>query len=81
MNGAARLLAEAGVSFGVVKVKMAASKVFKLVLGEAQFSRDIVHLIGRALSWAGVKGMALWLSSWAGGPVYKLQVFLVCVGG
>ena len=50
MNGAARLLAEAGVSFGVVKVKMAASKVFKLVLGEAQFSRDIVHLIGRALS-------------------------------
>ena len=41
MNGAARLLAEAEVDFGMVEVEVMSSEEFKLVLGEAQFPGNI----------------------------------------
>ena len=41
MNGAARLLAKAGVSFGVVKVETSEAKELELIEGKAQFPRDI----------------------------------------
>ena len=41
VDGAAGLLTEAGVGFGVVKVEAMKLKVFKLVFGEAQFPGDV----------------------------------------
>ena len=49
MDGAARLLAEAGVSFGVVKVKVVELKVFELVFGEAQFPGNICPPDGKGV--------------------------------
>ena len=40
-EGAARLLAKAGVSFGMVEVKVVELKVFELVKGETQFPRNV----------------------------------------
>ena len=33
--------------------------------------------MAKVLSWAGIKGMLLWLSSWDGGSVYKCPGFLM----
>ena len=63
VDGAAGLLAEAGVGFGMVKVKVDASKVCELVFSEAQFPGDVAPAMGRALSCSWMKGMASWLSS------------------
>ena len=41
VDGALRLLAKAGVSFGVVKGEVAELEVFELVDGESQDPRDI----------------------------------------
>ena len=41
VDGAAGLLAEAGVGFSVVEVKVVALKVIKLVLSEAQLPGDV----------------------------------------
>ena len=41
VDGAAGLLTEAGVGFGVVKVEAMKPKVFKLVFGKAQFPGDV----------------------------------------
>ena len=41
MNGAARLLTEAGVSLGMVEVEVVEPKVFELVLGETQFPGNV----------------------------------------
>ena len=49
VDGAARLLAEAGVSFGVVKVEVTESKIFELVFGEAQFPGNICPPDGKGI--------------------------------
>ena len=41
VDGAAQFLAEAGVGFGMVKVKITETKEFELVEGETQFPRDV----------------------------------------
>ena len=41
MNGAAGLLAKAGVGFGMVEVKVVEAEVFELVLGEIQFPGNV----------------------------------------
>ena len=41
VDGAAQFLAEAGVGFGMVKVKITEMKEFELVEGETQFPRDV----------------------------------------
>ena len=41
VDGAAGLLAEARVGFGVVKVKLMEAEVLELVYSEAQFPRDV----------------------------------------
>ena len=41
VDGATRFLAEAGVGFGMVKVKVVKSKVLELVFGEAQFPGNV----------------------------------------
>ena len=41
VDGAARFLVEASMSFGMVKVKVMEMKEFELVKGETQFPRDI----------------------------------------
>ena len=41
MDGAAGLLAKGGMGFGVVEVEVMEAKVFELVLGEAQFPRNV----------------------------------------
>ena len=41
MDGAAGLLAKAGVGFGVVKVKFAESEVFELIYSESQFPGNV----------------------------------------
>ena len=41
MNGAAGFPTEAGVGFSVVKVEVVKSKVFELVLGEAQLPGNV----------------------------------------
>ena len=41
VDGAAGLLTEAGVGFGVIEVKVVKSKVFELVFGEAQLPGNI----------------------------------------
>ena len=63
VDRASRLLAEAGVDFGVVEVKVMTLKVFELIEGEAKVQGMSVHLMEKVLSCAGVKGMVLWLSS------------------
>ena len=49
MDGAAELLAEAGVDFCMVDVKMVASKVVELIFGEAQFPGDVVPADGEGV--------------------------------
>ena len=49
MDGAARVLAEARVSFCVVKVKVVASKVSKLILGETQFPGEVAPVEGEGV--------------------------------
>ena len=49
MDGAAELLAEAGVSFCVVKVKVIASEEVELIFGEAQFPGDIAPANGESI--------------------------------
>ena len=41
MDGAAELLAEEGMGFGMVELELMEAKVFELVLGEAQFPGNI----------------------------------------
>ena len=41
MDRAARLLAKAGVGFGVVEIEASEMKELELIEGEAQFPRDI----------------------------------------
>ena len=41
VDGAAGLLTEAGVDFGVVKVELMEVEVLELVYGETQFPRDV----------------------------------------
>ena len=49
MDGAAGLLAEAGVGFGVVEVKAVVLKVCELVLSEAQFPGDVTPADGEGV--------------------------------
>ena len=49
MDGAAGLLAEAGVGLHVVKVKVIALKVVKLVLSEIQFPGDVTPVDGEGI--------------------------------
>ena len=44
VNGAAGLLTEAGVGFGMVKVEVVESKVFELVFSEVQFPGNVTPL-------------------------------------
>ena len=41
VDGAAGLLTEAGVGFGMVKIEVVKSKVFELVFGETQFPGNV----------------------------------------
>ena len=50
MDGAAGLLAEAGVGFGVVEVKVVVSKVCELVLSEAQLPGDVAPVDGEGVT-------------------------------
>ena len=49
MDGAAGLLAEAGMGLCVVKVKMIASEEVELIFGEAQFPGDIAPADGESV--------------------------------
>ena len=49
VNGAARLLAEAGVSFGMVEVKMTKSEVLELIDSEAQFPGNVCPPDGKGV--------------------------------
>ena len=49
MDGTAGFLAEAGVGFCVVKIKMVTSKVFELIFGEAQFPGDVTPADGKGI--------------------------------
>ena len=49
MNGATGFLAEGGMSFGVVEIKLMEAKVFELVDSEAQFPRDVVPPDGESI--------------------------------
>ena len=49
VDGAARLLAKAGVGFCVVEVEMVTSKVVELVLGEPQFPGNIAPADGEGV--------------------------------
>ena len=49
VDGAAGLLAKAGVGFGVVKVEMVAPKVCELVLSETQFPGDVTPADGECI--------------------------------
>ena len=54
VDRAAGLLAEAGVGFGMVEVKVAEAEEFELVYSEAQFPRDITPPDG--------EGVVVWLN-------------------
>ena len=54
MDGAAGLLTEAGVGFGMVEVEVVEPKVFELVLGETQFPGNINPPDG--------EGVVMWLN-------------------
>ena len=49
MDGAAGLLAEAGVGLCMVEVKVIASEEVELISGEAQFSGDITPVDGESV--------------------------------
>ena len=49
VDGAARVLAEARVSFCVVEVEVVASKVSELILGETQFSGEVTPAEGEGI--------------------------------
>ena len=49
MDGAAGLLAEAGVGFCMVEVKMIASEEVELISGEAQFPGDVTPADGESV--------------------------------
>ena len=49
MDGAAGLLAKAGVGFCMVEAKMVTSKVVKLILGETQFPGNVVPADGEGI--------------------------------
>ena len=49
MDGAARVLAEARVSFHMVKVEVVASKVSELILGETQFPGEVAPAEGEGV--------------------------------
>ena len=49
MDGAAGVPTEPGVCFGVVDVKVIASKICELVLGEAQFPGDVAPADGKSV--------------------------------
>ena len=49
MDGATELLAEAGVSFCMVEVKMIAFEEVELIFGEAQFPGDITPVDGESV--------------------------------
>ena len=49
MDGATELLAEAGMSFCVVEVKVIVSKEVELILGESQFPGDITPVDGEGI--------------------------------
>ena len=49
MDGAAGLLAKAGVGFCVVKVKVVTSKVVELILGETQFPGNVTPVDGEGV--------------------------------
>ena len=49
MDGATELLAEAGVSFCVVEVKVIVSEEVELILGESQFPGDITPVDGEGI--------------------------------
>ena len=53
VDGAARLLAEAGVSLGIVEVEIVEPKVFELILGEIQFPGNVSPPDGKGIvmSW------------------------------
>ena len=49
VNGAAGLLTEAGMGFGMVKVKLMEVEVSELVYGEAQFPGDVSSPNGKGV--------------------------------
>ena len=49
MDGAAGLLAKAGVGFCVVEVKVVTSKVVELILGETQFPGNVTPADGEGI--------------------------------
>ena len=49
VDGAAGLLAEAGVGFCMVEVKVVTSKVVELIFGEAQFPGDVTPADGEGV--------------------------------
>ena len=61
MNGAAGLLAKAGVGFGVVEVKVVEAEVFELILGEAQFPGNVNPPDGEGIvvSWGEGHGVVV----------------------
>ena len=49
MDGATKLLTEAGVSFCVVEVEVVASEEVKLIFGETQFPGDVTPADGKGV--------------------------------
>ena len=49
MDGAAELLAEAGVGLCMVEVKMVMSEEGELIFGKAQFPRDVTPMDGESV--------------------------------
>ena len=49
MDGAACLLAKAGVGFCMVEVKLVTSEVVELIFGEAQFPGDVIPADGEGI--------------------------------
>ena len=65
VDGTPRLLTEAGVGFGMVKVEITKSEVFELIEGEAQGPRDVCPPDGEGIvmCWGEGHGvMVKWLS-------------------
>ena len=49
VDGAARVLAETGVGFRVVKIEVVVSKVSELILGETQFPGEVAPVEGEGI--------------------------------
>ena len=61
VNGAAGLLTEAGVGFGMVEVKLMEAEISELVYGEAQFPGDVCPPDGEGviMFWGEGHGMVV----------------------